>query len=137
MGCIFCRVVNGEIPSSILVHTQHSMALLDAFPLARGHVLVITKKHHQKIQNMTLDENADLFALVHKMMSKVDAITGATLVAIHNGKGAGQEIPHVHVHLVPRSASDNAGAIHSMFSQDIQKISDADADCMCRILQKE
>ena len=57
---------------------------------------------------MTSDENSDLFSLVHTMMSKVDSITGSTLLAIHNGdEGAGQEVPHVHVHLIPRSKSDS------------------------------
>jgi histidine triad (HIT) family protein len=92
------------------------MAFLDAFPLARGHTLVIPKKHHVKIQDMSDGENSDLFSLVHKTISKIDQITGATLVAVHNGKDAGQEIPHVHVHLVPRTAGDSAGAIHSMFN---------------------
>jgi histidine triad (HIT) family protein len=64
---------------------------------------------------MSSDENIDVFSLVHTMISKIDSITGSTLVAIHNGKDAGQEIPHVHVHLVPRSNSDSAGPIHSMF----------------------
>ena len=50
------------------------------------------------------------------MVSNVDKITGSTLVAIHNGKDAGQEIPHMHVHLVPRSKDDSAGPIHSMFN---------------------
>jgi histidine triad (HIT) family protein len=68
----------------------------------------------QKIQ-----ENADLFSLVHEIISNVDKITGSTLVAIHNGKEAGQEIPHVHVHLVPRSNDDSAGAIHSMFNSTV------------------
>ena len=92
------------------------MAFLDAFPLAKGHTLVIPKNHHVRIQDMSDKENSDLFSLVHKVLSKVDKLTGATLVAIHNGKEAGQEIPHVHVHLVPRTASDSAGAIHSMFN---------------------
>jgi histidine triad (HIT) family protein len=92
---------------------------LDAFPLAKGHALVIPKKHHQKIQDMSLEENTDLFSLVHDVISKVDTITGSTLVAIHNGKEAGQEIPHVHVHLVPRSEDDSAGAIHSMFNSEV------------------
>jgi histidine triad (HIT) family protein len=65
---------------------------------------------------MSDEENTDLFLLVHKVLSKVDNITGATLVAVHNGKEAGQEIPHVHVHLVPRTRGDSAGAIHSMFN---------------------
>lgn len=68
---------------------------------------------------MTSDENSDLFSLVHLMTSKVDSFTGSTLIAIHNGKDAGQEIPHVHVHLVPRNKSDTAGAIHSMFDSTL------------------
>ena len=44
------------------------------------------------------------------MISKVDSVTGATLLAVHNGKESGQEIPHVHVHLIPRNQSDGAGS---------------------------
>ena len=120
MDCIFCKIVSGEIPTKILKETSNSMSFLDAFPLAKGHVLVIPKNHHQKIQDMSNDENTDLFSLVHKMISKVDSITGATLVAVHNGKDAGQEIPHVHVHLVPRKEGDSAGAIHSMFDSTLK-----------------
>ena len=115
MDCIFCKIISGEIPATFLGETEHTVSFLDAFPLAKGHTLVIPKKHHQKIQDMSDEENSDLFSLVHKMTAKVDEITGATLVAIHNGKEAGQEIPHVHVHLVPRKEGDSAGAIHSMF----------------------
>lgn len=121
--CIFCKIIKKEIPTKIISETANSMAFLDAFPLAKGHTLVIPKKHHAKIQEMSAEENSDLFGLVHKTISKVDSITGATLVAIHNGKEAGQEIPHVHVHLVPRSKDDSAGAIHSMFKSTI-KLSD-------------
>ncbi len=65
---------------------------------------------------MSQEENTDLFSHVQLMASKVDTITGATLIAIHNGKEAGQEIPHVHVHLVPRSKNDSAGPIHQLFT---------------------
>ena len=118
--CIFCKIVKGEIPAKILKETPNSISFLDAFPLAKGHVLVIPKKHNQKIQDMSIDENADLFSLVHFMISRVDSLTGATLLAVHNGKEAGQEVPHVHVHLVPRSAADSAGAIHSMFNSALK-----------------
>ena len=119
MDCIFCKIVSGEIKSKFLKETKYSVSFLDAFPLATGHVLIIPKNHHQKIQDMSIEENTDLFSLVHQMVSNVDTITGSTLVAIHNGKDAGQEIPHVHVHLVPRSKNDSAGAIHSMFSSTV------------------
>ena len=123
MDCIFCKIISKQIPAKILNETSYSICFLDAFPLAKGHVLVIPKKHHQKIQELSTDENSDLFSLVHTMMSKVDSITGSTLVAIHNGENAGQEVPHVHVHLVPRDTFDSAGPIHSMFNSSL-KLSD-------------
>ncbi len=127
MNCIFCKIIAKEIPCKILGETSNSISFLDAFPLAKGHILVIPKNHHQKIQDMTDDENSDLFSLVHKMISKVDSISGATLVAVHNGKEAGQEVPHVHVHLVPRSSDDSASAIHSMFDGTV-KLSESELD---------
>jgi len=127
MDCIFCKIISGEIPAKILKETLNTISFLDAFPLAKGHVLVMPKNHHQKIQDMSTEENTDLFSLVHLMISKVDALTGATLVAVHNGKEAGQEVPHVHVHLVPRSANDSAGTIHSMFNSTL-KLSESEIE---------
>ena len=103
MDCIFCKIASKEIPAKILVETESSVGFLDAFPLAKGHVLVIPKKHYKKIQDLPTEINTDVFTMVHSIISKVDSLTGATLVAIHNGKESGQEIPHVHVHLIPRS----------------------------------
>ena len=119
MDCIFCKIISRQIPAKILNETSDSICFLDAFPLTKGHVLVIPKNHHKKIQDMSSVENSDLFSLVHVMISKVDSITGSTLIAIHNGKTAGQDIPHVHVHLVPRSEFDSAGPIHSMFNSPL------------------
>lgn len=127
MDCIFCKIISGEIPAKILKETSYSISFLDAFPLAKGHVLVIPKNHRQKIQDMSEKENSDLFFLVHSMISKVDSIAGSTLLAVHNGQDAGQEIPHVHVHLVPRSKDDSAGAIHSMFSNSL-KLSESEME---------
>ena len=120
MDCIFCKIVSGQIPTKKIKETSYSMSFLDAFPLAKGHVLVIPKQHHKKLQEMTAEENSDLFSLVHEVMSKVDAVSGSTLLAIHNGEDAGQEIPHVHVHLIPRSKNDSAGPVHSMFKSSLQ-----------------
>jgi histidine triad (HIT) family protein len=116
MDCIFCKIVKGEIKARTIMETKDSLAFLDAFPLAKGHTLVIPKKHYEKIQQMSYEDNTDLFDTVHKVMAKVDKLTGATLLAVHNGKDAGQEIPHVHVHLIPRSSGDSATAVHGMFT---------------------
>ena len=120
MACIFCKIVTGEIESKLIMESENSIAFLDAFPVAKGHTLVIPKKHFTKIQEMPSDLNQKLFDSVHKMINKVDALEGSTLVAVHNGKESGQEVPHVHVHLIPRSATDSAGPVHSMFKNKIE-----------------
>lgn len=105
-----------EIPAKIILETEKTLAFMDAFPLTKGHSLVIPKNHYEKVQDISKDDNIDLFETVRIIISKVDKITNATLVAIHNGKQSGQEIPHVHVHLIPRKSEDSAGPVHSMFS---------------------
>ena len=130
MDCIFCKIAKKEISSKIIAETKKSIAFLDAFPLSRGHTLVIPKCHYEKVQDMTDMDSTDLFNTVHKVISKVDKLTGATLLAIHNGKGSGQEIPHVHVHLIPRELSDQAGSVHRMF-EDTPKFSDEELDELC------
>lgn len=127
MDCIFCKIVNGQIKARIITETKNSLAFLDAFPAAKGHTLVIPKTHYEKIQDMPPDANKDVFDTVRQVVTKVDRLTGSTLVAIHNGRGAGQEIPHVHIHLIPRSPDDTAGAVHSMF-KNRPKISDSEFD---------
>ena len=127
MDCIFCKITKKEIPSKIITETKKSIAFLDAYPLSVGHTLIIPKRHYEKVQDMTDVDNADLFNTVYKVISKVDKLTGATLIAIHNGKDSGQEIPHVHVHIIPRQSSDQAGPVHSMF-KDRPKLSDEELD---------
>jgi len=123
LDCIFCKIVKKEIPSNIILETEKSLAFMDAFPLTKGHSLVIPKTHYEKVQDISKEDNYDLFETVRKTISKVDKITDATLLAVHNGKQSGQEIPHVHVHLIPRSSEDSAGPVHSMFS-NIPKLTD-------------
>ena len=127
MGCIFCKIVSKEIPTKILYEDDDTVSFLDAFPVAKGHTLVIPKTHHAKIQDLPFDVNQKLFDTVHKMTSKVDSLEGSTLIAIHNGKESGQEIPHVHVHLIPRSNDDSAGPVHSMFKDKVE-LSESEID---------
>ncbi len=130
MDCIFCKIAKKEIPAKIVTETENSIAFLDAFPLSRGHTLIIPKHHYEKVQDITFDDNTDLFETLHKVIAKVDKITGSTLLAIHNGKESGQEIPHVHVHLIPRKPGDSAGPVHSMF-KNRPKLSEDELDKLC------
>jgi len=134
LDCIFCKISSKEIKSRVVFETKNSLAFLDAFPLAAGHTLVIPKQHHKKIQDLPSEINSDLFSTVATVVKKIDTLTGATLIAIHNGEEGGQEIPHVHVHIIPRSKNDNAGPVHRMFNE-APKISDSKLDELCRELQ--
>jgi len=130
MNCIFCKIVKKEIPSKIIMESKNSIAFLDAFPVSRGHTLVIPKNHYEKVQDMEELDSIDLFSTVQNVISKVDKMTGSTLLAVHNGKDSGQEVPHVHVHLIPRKLSDQAGPVHSMF-KDRPKLSDKELEELC------
>jgi histidine triad (HIT) family protein len=116
-NCVFCKIIAGQIPARVILQNEKAMALLDAFPLAAGHTLVIPKSHYVKIQQMSQQDSVAVFELVWQLTDAVETASqvDASTVAIHNGKDAGQEVPHVHVHIVPRKASDGAGPIHSMF----------------------
>ena len=127
MDCIFCKIISKEIPSRILYDDEDTIAFLDAFPVAKGHTLVIPKQHFPQIQDMPSKINEKLFETVHKMVSKVDTIKGSTLVLIHNGKDSGQEIMHVHVHLIPRGSDDSGDSLDMAF-QNKPKFSESEID---------
>ena len=117
MDCIFCKIVEEKIPSRKITETEKSLAFLDAFPLTKGHTLVIPKKHYVKIEEMSKEDNSDLFEVVRILAGKMKHLAPSSLVAIHNGKESGQEVPHVHVHIIPRNIDDSVGPVHSMFSK--------------------
>ena len=129
MDCIFCKIVTKEIPTKILYEDDDTISFLDAFPVAKGHTLVIPKAHFPQIQDMSDDVNQKLFNTVHKIMPKIDSIKGSTLVLIHNGKDSGQEIMHVHVHLIPRGPEDRGDNADKMFENKVD-LSDSEIDSL-------
>jgi histidine triad (HIT) family protein len=116
-NCIFCKIIAGEIPAKVIIENEKAMALLDAFPLAAGHTLVIPKSHYTKVQQMSEQDAMAVFNIIWKLAGAVEtgSQVNASTIAIHNGNEAGQEVPHVHAHIVPRKRGDGAGPIHSMF----------------------
>ena len=129
MDCIFCKIVTKEIPTKILYEDDDTISFLDAFPIAKGHTLVIPKAHFPQIQDMSDVVNQKLFNTVHKIMPKIDSIKGSTLVLIHNGKDSGQEIMHVHVHLIPRGPDDRGDNVDKMFENKVD-LSDSEIDSL-------
>jgi len=115
--CIFCKIALKKIPTNIIIENDKTMAFLDAYPLAKGHALVIPKDHYSKIQEIDENTSQSLFNVLWKITNPIEKAMGvnSSTIAIHNGKEAGQEIPHVHIHVIPRKRGDGAGPVHSMF----------------------
>ncbi|MFD1646704.1 HIT family protein [Haloarchaeobius litoreus] len=115
--CIFCQIVAGDIPSRTVYEDEHAFAFLDVNPLAPGHTLVIPKSHHETLGELPDEGSAALAAAVHEVAPAVEAAmdADATTVACNNGEAAGQEVPHVHYHVVPRYEGDGYGPIHALF----------------------
>lgn len=126
--CVFCEIISGNIKARKLYETEHSIAILDAFPLKDGHSLIICKSHKPKIQDLSLIENRDIFDTLHFLTEKIEKSMNcnSSLVGIHNGKDAGQEIPHFHIHAIPIAESDERISIHSLFGQRDAQASDLD-----------
>lgn len=129
--CIFCRIVAGDIPGRIVHETDHSIAFLDANPLAAGHTLVIPKQHYSRLHDVPDGEAAELFGSVHELAADVEAAVDADAVSIgiNDGEAAGQEVPHTHVHLVPRFEGDGGGPFHAI-NPNTEEPSDAELDAV-------
>jgi len=114
---IFTQIVDGEIPSYTLYEDETTYAFLDANPLSPGHTLVIPKEPYERLQDMPEELAGDVFATATKLAPAIEAAVGAsaTTLAINNGEDAGQEVPHVHLHIVPQFEESDARPIHVLF----------------------
>ena len=114
---LFTKIVAGEIPSYTVYEDETTYAFLDANPLAPGHTLVIPKEPYERLQDIPGEEAAELFGVLGEIAAAVEAAVGAdaTTVAVNNGEAAGQEVPHVHWHIIPQFAGNGARPIHALF----------------------
>lgn len=107
-NCIFCKIVAGTIPSTKLYEDEDVLAFMDIGPLVHGHALVIPKTHHNLLADTPDDVLAKVIAVVRRIARAQQEGLGADGVNIHqaNRSVAGQVVPHLHFHVVPRFAND-------------------------------
>lgn len=107
-NCIFCKIIKGEIPSFTIYEDECFKVILDRFPAAPGHVLVMPKAHAADIFDLPEETAAKLYPLVKQLAAKVKAVTGAEGINIlqNNGEAAGQTVHHFHLHIIPRKVGD-------------------------------
>lgn len=103
-NCIFCSIIQGNIPSSKVYEDEQVLAFLDISQTTKGHTLVIPKQHVRNLLEMTAETASHLFARIPKIARAIQSATGAIAMNIINNNEAlaGQTVFHAHVHLVPR-----------------------------------
>lgn len=108
---IFERIVDGDIPGHIVYEDETTAAFLDANPVSRGHTLVVPKEAHERLRDTSPELVQEVFSTVREVAPMVeDAVEADALnIGINDGTEAGQEVPHLHVHIVPRHAGDSGG----------------------------
>jgi len=114
--CLFCKIIKGEIPSEVVYQDEHAFAFLDIHPKAPGHTMVIPKVHAEHLLELPDVEIAPFFTAVKRAQEMVDKAikpTGYTL-GINHGRVSGQEVDHLHFHIIPRWLGDNGKSIHSV-----------------------
>lgn len=101
MDCIFCKIINGEIPSCTVYEDEIVKVFLDIHPEANGHMLIIPKKHILNLDDMDIDTLNHIMKIAKKMKKLLEErlhIDGLTLI---QNNGAVQEVKHYHLHLKP------------------------------------
>jgi diadenosine tetraphosphate (Ap4A) HIT family hydrolase len=104
VGCPFCAFAE----AGMLRHTPHAFAMLDAYPVSKGHCLIIPRRHVASWFDATADERNEMFDLLRQVREYLcDAYAPEGYnVGINDGAAAGQTVPHLHLHLIPRYAGD-------------------------------
>ncbi len=106
--CIFCKIIAGEIPCYKIAETKNALAFLDVMPITRGHFLVIPKNHVELIY----DARPEVMAEVMSLATQIAATAKKSLncdgmnFLLNSEKYAGQIVPHIHLHVIPRYLED-------------------------------
>jgi len=116
VSCVFCKIVRGELSAHKVYEDAETVAFLDLYPMADGHTLVIPKVHAERLSDLSPELAGKLFQTVQKVTGRIAHALGASAftIGINDGRAAGQAIPHLHVHIVPRFLGDGGGSIHSI-----------------------
>ena len=104
--CVFCDIASGEVPAEIVLADETAVAFLDRRPLFKGHVLVIPRDHYETLADLPAVLVGPLFIRVQRVSTALPAALGAqgSFVALNNV--VSQSVPHLHVHVVPRTRGD-------------------------------
>lgn len=110
-NCIFCKIIAGDVPCHKLYEDGQVISFLDIGPLSEGHTLVIPKGHYETLDQVPPEVMENCAAVSQKLAEAVTATVpcGGWNLLQNNGPVAGQAVPHVHFHIIPRNDGDGLG----------------------------
>ncbi len=116
MDCIFCKIISGEVPCHKVYEDDSVLAFLDIFPHAKGHTVVVPKKHYTTISEFNGIEWQNFALGLYSAMNRVNDVLKPEgyNVGVNDRPVAGQVVPHVHWHIFPRWEGDGGGSVHSI-----------------------
>jgi histidine triad (HIT) family protein len=106
MPCVFCRILAGTVPAHVVLDEPAALAFLDHRPLFPGHALLVPRAHHETLMELPPGEVAPLFDAARRLSSAVERALGADGVFVAINNRVSQSVPHLHVHVVPRTRGD-------------------------------
>lgn len=124
MDCIFCKIANGDIPSTTIYEDSDFRVITDINPVNLGHCLILPKTHAGNIYELNEELTGKAFTLAKKIAAAVQKATGCSGVNIlqNNGEAAGQTVFHFHVHIIPRFKDDDMVLSFGSFKTDSESI---------------
>ncbi|HAU86450.1 MAG TPA: HIT family protein [Lachnospiraceae bacterium] len=110
-NCIFCKIIEGEIPSKTLFENDEFKVIFDISPASKGHVIILPKYHAANIFELPEEVTSKAFILAKKVATVLKEVLDCDGVNIlqNNGEAAGQTVFHLHIHVIPRYKDDNMG----------------------------
>lgn len=112
--CLFCRIIQGELPSHTIYEDADTKSFLDIFGATDGHAMVILKKHGVTIHDYTQDELGKLWTTAQKVSKAIEIAFHTTYLSIGINHGEPNGVKHLHVHIMPRFEGDGGGIIQSL-----------------------
>ncbi|KAL0212238.1 hypothetical protein RCL1_005864 [Eukaryota sp. TZLM3-RCL] len=131
--CLFCKIISGELTSEKIAETEHSFAFLDIFPLNDKHILVMPKQHAEFFHELTEEQAADLAILTNRITKVLSDEYPAYNLIQNNGKLAHQAIPHVHIHIIPKTQERGLGLVWNSVSADSEALTAAGNDLRSKL----
>jgi len=121
-GCVFCDIVHQRLPAHTFYQDDEAIAFLDLYPHTRGHLLIVPRRHYERITDLPESEFHDFLQAVSNVCRRVDRLSRHYHVSMNQGTLAGQVVFHLHVHIIPRYGPENPFG-----SDPRKKLDDAEA----------